>query len=64
LLLRNGHDGLTGARPLAGGLDGGPDDRTRSGRLDWATLMKRAYALDVSSLSKVRGQDEDNCHGR
>jgi hypothetical protein len=32
-----------------------PDDPARARRLDWATLMKRAYALDVLVCPKCHG---------
>jgi hypothetical protein len=32
-----------------------PDDPARPRRLDWATLMKRAYALDVLVCPKCHG---------
>ncbi len=34
---------------------GAPDDSARARRLDWATLMKRAYALDVLICPKCNG---------
>ena len=39
-----------------GAVDDGPDDPARARRLDWATLMKRAYALDVLVCPKCAGK--------
>jgi hypothetical protein len=41
--------------PLPRGLDDGPGDPTRARRLGWATLMKRAYAIDVLVWPKCAG---------
>ena len=45
----------TGA-PLFAPLTDGPDDPERPRRLDWATLFKRAYAVDVLICPRCRGK--------
>src|SRR5260370_41237340 len=46
-----GPPGLT----LHDGHDDGPDDAGRARRLDWAKLMKRAYAVDVLRCPRCEG---------
>ena len=40
---------------LLDGRDDGPDDAGRARRLDWAKLMKRAYAVDVLVCPRCQG---------